>query len=332
MTQNVDGLHAAAGSRPPGRAARQHPPREVLRRRPHGRDLGPPSGPVPPVCARCGSAASAGRSLVRRGAAVHAAIEAAGEAALRCDVFLSVGTSGLVEPAASLARSPALAAGAQVIEVESRRHAAHAAGRRSCSPGPREACCRRLVPPRMCPWLPSPRHIRIESDRARHADRRALLRAPARRVRRRGDQDRDAGRGRSAAQVAQAARRQLALVVRAGAQQEIGRASNLRAARRRRRSCARLARERRHRGRELPPRHAGEVEPRLRARCRATTRSWSWCGISGFGQTGPVPRPAGLRRDRRVDGRHALHHRLSRSRAGARRASRSAIRSPRCSA
>ena len=41
-----------------------------------------------------------------------AAVEAAG----RCDVFLSIGTSGLVEPAASLPFA-ALESGARVIEV-----------------------------------------------------------------------------------------------------------------------------------------------------------------------------------------------------------------------
>ena len=44
------------------------------------------------------------------------ALEHAMGAASRCDVFLSVGTSGLVEPAASLAFT-ALEAGATVIEV-----------------------------------------------------------------------------------------------------------------------------------------------------------------------------------------------------------------------
>jgi formyl-CoA transferase len=38
--------------------------------------------------------------------------------------------------------------------------------------------------------------------------------------------------------------------------------------------------------------------------------------LSGFGQSGPMAKPAGLRRDRRIDGRAALHHRLSRPPAG----------------
>jgi NAD-dependent deacetylase len=43
-------------------------------------------------------------------------LEAAAEAANTCDVFFSIGTSGLVEPAASLARL-ALQHGAAVLEV-----------------------------------------------------------------------------------------------------------------------------------------------------------------------------------------------------------------------
>ena len=44
------------------------------------------------------------------------ALQRAVESARDCDVFLSVGTSGLVEPAASLPFS-ALEAGAKVVEV-----------------------------------------------------------------------------------------------------------------------------------------------------------------------------------------------------------------------
>jgi formyl-CoA transferase len=41
--------------------------------------------------------------------------------------------------------------------------------------------------------------------------------------------------------------------------------------------------------------------------------------LSGFGQTGPLSRPAGIRCDRRIDGGHAIHHGVSGSRAGSRR-------------
>jgi NAD-dependent deacetylase len=46
----------------------------------------------------------------------HGALEAAVQAATDCDFFFSIGTSGLVEPAASLARM-ALQRGAKVAEV-----------------------------------------------------------------------------------------------------------------------------------------------------------------------------------------------------------------------
>ncbi|MNP03887.1 hypothetical protein D3C76_957850 [compost metagenome] len=59
---------------------------------------------------------------------------------------------------------------------------------------------------------------RPQSGRTRHPDRRPLRFAPVRRIRCRSDQDRVARRRRSAAQVAQALRRHLALVVRAGTQ------------------------------------------------------------------------------------------------------------------
>ena len=46
----------------------------------------------------------------------------------------------------------------------------------------------------------------------------------------------------------------------------------------------------------------------------------------------PVSRPAGLRRHRRGDGRHALRHRLSRPAAGARRHQHRRLASRRCTA
>ena len=114
VTQNVDGLHAASGSRSVvelhgniGRVKcfdRGHPaldwPRDV---------------PGPPPCPQCGSPLRPdvvwfGEELPREGLA------AALQATRGCDLFLSVGTSGLVEPAASLAFS-ALERGATVIEV-----------------------------------------------------------------------------------------------------------------------------------------------------------------------------------------------------------------------
>ena len=114
VTQNVDGLHAAAGSKSlvelhgnirrvkcfDGSHVAASWPREV-------------SGP--PACPVCGSPLRP--DVVWFGEALPApAIEAAVAATRGCDVFLSVGTSGLVEPAASLP-IVALERGATVIEV-----------------------------------------------------------------------------------------------------------------------------------------------------------------------------------------------------------------------
>ena len=54
--------------------------------------------------------------------------------------------------------------------------------------------------------------------------------------------------------------------------------------------------------------------------------------LSGYGQTGPYRDRAGLRRDRRVDGRHALHHGLPGPRAGARGHLHRRFASRRCTA
>jgi len=99
VPQNVHGLHPAAGSR---RMVELH----GNIRRVKCFDQGHPAstwteGDGPPACALCGSPLRPdvvwfGESLPQ--GELAAAIEAAG----RCDVFLSIGTSGLVEPAASL--------------------------------------------------------------------------------------------------------------------------------------------------------------------------------------------------------------------------------------
>jgi NAD-dependent deacetylase len=114
VTQNVDGLHARAGSRNlielHGNIQRDKCYRE-------GRVL-PPEGMKPgspPTCARCG--APVRPDVVWFGEMLDPAdLDRAFEAARQCDVFLSVGTSGLVEPAASLPLE-ALASGACMIEV-----------------------------------------------------------------------------------------------------------------------------------------------------------------------------------------------------------------------
>ncbi len=113
ITQNVDGLHARAGSRDVielhgnigrvkcadcDRAAEDFADTEEI-----------------PTCRHCGGLLRPdvvwyGELLPRR------AIERASEAAGSCDVFLSIGTSNLVEPAASLPWEAARA-GARVIVI-----------------------------------------------------------------------------------------------------------------------------------------------------------------------------------------------------------------------
>ncbi len=115
ITQNVDGLHQQAGSR------------DVVEL--HGNlfanlcsgdgspvNLPPAEDPEhPPPCPRCGAPVRPG--VVWFGEALPAgAITEAAELAGTCDLFLSVGTSSLVTPAADLAFH-ALGAGATVVEI-----------------------------------------------------------------------------------------------------------------------------------------------------------------------------------------------------------------------
>ncbi len=118
VTQNVDGLHQKAGST------------GVLEY--HGnilRDRCTVEGIVAdrsedtrhglPRCAACGGLLRP--DVVWFGEAIPARpMIAAADAAARCDVFLSIGTSSLVYPAAGLAET-ALRAGATVIEINPNR-------------------------------------------------------------------------------------------------------------------------------------------------------------------------------------------------------------------
>jgi NAD-dependent protein deacetylase/lipoamidase len=113
-TQNVDGMHQRAGSRHVielhGNIERTLCSRERI-----AFDDGGGLADAPPLCPRCGAP---GRpAVVWFGEALPPdAIERASTAADTCDVLLSVGTSSLVYPAASLAET-ALRRGAFVIEV-----------------------------------------------------------------------------------------------------------------------------------------------------------------------------------------------------------------------
>ncbi|MGB3633688.1 MAG: NAD-dependent deacylase, partial [Rubrobacteraceae bacterium] len=111
-TQNVDGLHRRAGSESVlelhGNLLRTICSAEGIESEPSSEEL-------PPVCTNCGSPLRPdvvwfGEMLPR------GVMEAASGAARSCEVFLSVGTSSLVYPAASLPYE-ALSAGATVVEI-----------------------------------------------------------------------------------------------------------------------------------------------------------------------------------------------------------------------
>ncbi|GAB4372887.1 MAG: NAD-dependent deacylase [Acidobacteriota bacterium] len=115
VTQNVDGLHAEAGSRRVvelhGNIWRVRCPRGCVDEIDRTAPLPPP---LPPRCPRCRGPLRPG--VVWFGEALPpGAFEAARRAAESAEVFLVVGTSGVVEPAASLAR---LAAGRGALVVE----------------------------------------------------------------------------------------------------------------------------------------------------------------------------------------------------------------------
>lgn len=112
-TQNVDGLHRRAGNRNVlelhGDISRTICSRERVAVDPEGLEG------KPPLCPECGSYLRP--DVVWFGEALpFEPFETAQEAARESEVFLSVGTSGLVQPAASLPQA-ALSGGATVVEV-----------------------------------------------------------------------------------------------------------------------------------------------------------------------------------------------------------------------
>jgi NAD-dependent deacetylase len=114
ITQNVDGLHQRAGSRDVvelhGNILRSRCSREGVIVEPEDRD-----DAVPPRCPRCGALLRP--DVVWFGEMLPAgALEAASEAARGCELFLSVGTSSLVYPAAALGYV-ALESGATLVEI-----------------------------------------------------------------------------------------------------------------------------------------------------------------------------------------------------------------------
>jgi NAD-dependent deacetylase len=124
ITQNVDDLHERAGS-----AGTVHlhgslfAPRCVVCEKPAAlpEPTGEPDGGrrlPPPACVSCGGLVRPG--VVWFGEALpEAALETACRAAAGCDVLLTIGTSGLVYPAAEIPRLAARS-GAAVIQVNPR--------------------------------------------------------------------------------------------------------------------------------------------------------------------------------------------------------------------
>lgn len=113
ITQNIDGLHRAAGSQ---NILELHGSIWRVRCFEHGHAYAGQFTelPAPPICPQCGSLVRP--DVVWFGETLPAAVyEAARSAALACDLFLLVGTSSLVYPAASL---PLLATGRGVLCIE----------------------------------------------------------------------------------------------------------------------------------------------------------------------------------------------------------------------
>lgn len=114
ITQNVDGLHQKAGS-PQVMELHGNLNRFKCFEQQHPVTSWAETGPMPPRCPRCGGQVRP--DVVWFGETLpQAALAQATAAAQRCDLFLSVGTSALVYPAAWL---PQLAhqAGAWVVEI-----------------------------------------------------------------------------------------------------------------------------------------------------------------------------------------------------------------------
>jgi len=113
-TQNVDGLHALAGSK---NLLELHGSLWRVRCTECDHRREDRTVPLPEIPPRCACGALLRPDIVWFGEMLPPGLfEAAAAAAEACDLFLVVGTSGVVEPAASLARLAARA-GAEVWEV-----------------------------------------------------------------------------------------------------------------------------------------------------------------------------------------------------------------------
>jgi NAD-dependent deacetylase len=114
ITQNVDGLHQRAGSRRPFEL-HGNITRFKCFEQEHIVETLPESEEIPPRCPRCGGLLRP--DVVWFGESLPLTVlQTAVSAAETCDVFFSIGTSALVQPAASLPFT-ALGAGAAVVEI-----------------------------------------------------------------------------------------------------------------------------------------------------------------------------------------------------------------------
>lgn len=116
VTQNVDGLHELAGT---ANVVRYHGSIWLLQcatgcGAPDWEDRNVPIDPLPPHCLSCGGLARPG--VVWFGEAIPGDALRAADAATACDVFLSIGTSSVVYPAAALL-ADARAHGAFTVEI-----------------------------------------------------------------------------------------------------------------------------------------------------------------------------------------------------------------------
>lgn len=114
ITQNVDGLHQRAGSH---NVIELHGNINRIKCFDEGDiiDSWPPTSDLPPRCPRCGGYLRP--DVVWFGETLPLeALRAAFDAAQQCDLFFSIGTSALVEPAASLPYE-ALRRGVTVVEI-----------------------------------------------------------------------------------------------------------------------------------------------------------------------------------------------------------------------
>ncbi|MFZ4696023.1 MAG: SIR2 family NAD-dependent protein deacylase [Verrucomicrobiia bacterium] len=118
LTQNVDGLHEAAGT---GNVTRLHGSlwdfscaKGCAKSPRRWRDTEVPLAKIPPRCPHCGGMARP--DIVWFGEALDSENWAAAAGATRCDVFFAIGTSAVVQPAASLI-SMAMGQGAFTVEI-----------------------------------------------------------------------------------------------------------------------------------------------------------------------------------------------------------------------